>query len=197
MREAAEYAMPAELRSLLATICVFGTPRNAILIFDDNIRHLSEDFLKKGHSEEVSRHLALFDINRTLASHGKNNGDYDLPAPDIALIAQHIADCSEGNVELSMEDHARNADAMQVQLNQEQSAAYGTILEAVRNPKIHQRQFFLDGPGGCGKTFPYNAISSKVTIVIFHSMNLKQKWNNFLDISSLICHKYRVVINDI
>ena len=35
-------------------------------------------------------------------------------------------------------------------------------MEAINDPLIEQRAFFIDGPGGTGKTFPYNTILAKV-----------------------------------
>ncbi|KAH0642093.1 hypothetical protein KY290_033695 [Solanum tuberosum] len=50
--------------------------------------------------------------------------------------------------------------AAQSKLNQEQAEAYNTILERVNSetPGL----FFVDGPGGTGKTFLYRALLGKV-----------------------------------
>lgn len=162
MRDGASVQMPSQLRILLSTICVFGTPKCALKLFEEFQQDLSEDFVHRGHSQEVSRNLALYGINAALKTHGKNNGDYGLPLPDLQLIGEHINDNFREEVEISQEEHRRNGDVMSAQLNDEQKMAFDTVIEAVGNPNIRQRQFFLDGPGGCGKTFVYNAITSRV-----------------------------------
>lgn len=56
--------------------------------------------------------------------------------------------------------HSLSADLMIARLNPLQKFAFESVMKAVRFPHIAQRQFFLDGPGGTGKTFVYNTIIS-------------------------------------
>lgn len=48
-------------------------------------------------------------------------------------------------------------------LNEDQRKAFNTITERIQNRnKKHNNAFFIDGPGGCGKTFLYQTILSHV-----------------------------------
>jgi DNA replication protein DnaC len=53
----------------------------------------------------------------------------------------------------------RQAEVMIRKLNEEQRQAFHSIMSAVNNVQHNPKQFFLDGPGGTGKTFLYNAIT--------------------------------------
>ncbi len=153
--------MPSQLRDLFAMLCVYGVPRNAKRIFDENIIHLSEDFLRR-HPPAIATNLALFGINRALGARGKNNKDYGLPEPIKSLISAYTKEAFPDDIELTKEQYKALAEADESVLNTEQEAAYQTILEAVGNENIEKRQFFLDGPGGTGKTFVYKLIARKV-----------------------------------
>ena len=47
-------------------------------------------------------------------------------------------------------------------LNPDQTDIFECIMEAINDPMIEQRAFFIDGPGGIGKTFLYNTMLAKV-----------------------------------
>ena len=47
-------------------------------------------------------------------------------------------------------------------LNPDQNDIFECIMEAMNDPMIEQRAFFIDGPGGTGKTLLYNTILAKV-----------------------------------
>lgn len=91
MKEAATFKMPSELRHLFVIICVSGSPQNPAKLFEDNITHLSEDFLHKKFTVDVSRNLALREIEQLLRSHGKELSNYGLPSCDMALIEKFIS----------------------------------------------------------------------------------------------------------
>lgn len=161
MKETVAYQMPNQLRDLFVTICIFGVPKDARKLFDENILHLSEDFLQR-HPQDIAINLALFAINRGLANYGKNVKDFKLPQLNEALIAAHIHETFENKIEPSRQEYTTEAEKREALLNEGQKAAYSTIMEAINNDKIQQRQFFLDGPVGTGKTFLYNTASQTV-----------------------------------
>ena len=53
----------------------------------------------------------------------------------------------------------RQADLLLGLLNVEQKSAFYQIMNSVNNIDLSQRQFFLDGPGGTGKTFLYKVVT--------------------------------------
>jgi ATP-dependent DNA helicase PIF1 len=74
--------------------------------------------------------------------------EYDADAPE-----------PDDNSDFEIQEHAENDEESPItMLNEEQRFAFDSVTGAVRNRECAQRLFFLDGPGGTGKTFVYNAI---------------------------------------
>lgn len=51
---------------------------------------------------------------------------------------------------------------MKKKMNKDQFKVYNTVIEAVFSTTPKATLFFLDGPGGTGKTFVYNTILAKI-----------------------------------
>ncbi len=165
--------MPSQLRDLFALMCVHGMPRDALQLFEDNVHHLSEDFLQN-HSAEIARNLALKGIEIALDRNGKSLKDYGLPAVDTVLLGEALNDAFQNEDEPTMEDHLTAFQLSCAKFNTEQKDAYKSIMETIYNKNIHPRQFFLDGPGGTGKTFLYKAIARKVN----NHLSFEFQWIN-------------------
>jgi len=126
---------------------------------------LTEDF--RHRNDPNPEHSALRDIERLLRSMGgKSLQDYNLPIPPPAtnengmspLIREEVQ--RHGPREAILAEH----DRMVGMLNTQQREAYNTILAAVHAQPVpaQMRSFFIDGPGGTGKTFLYNTILAYV-----------------------------------
>ena len=52
----------------------------------------------------------------------------------------------------------------QVQMNMEQRNAFTSVMAVIHSPNLSSidNVFFIDGPGGAGKTFPYNTLLAEV-----------------------------------
>ncbi|XP_046452737.1 uncharacterized protein LOC124200510 [Daphnia pulex] len=59
MEEAAAFEMPIQLRQLFVDICCHCRPTNAQLLFKNNLQHLTVNYTRNGHGEEVAKNLAL------------------------------------------------------------------------------------------------------------------------------------------
>lgn len=104
--------------------------------------------------EEESINMALHDIQKTLQQHGLRCMDVGLPSP-------------QGNppAEVAVYDIAQEAlDAQNriPMLNERQREAFEIIREALDNENQEGRCFFIDGPGGSGKTFLYKTLMAFV-----------------------------------
>jgi hypothetical protein len=64
MEEAATFQMPIELRQLFVDICCHCQPTNALLLFNNNLPHLLEDYVKRGHQAEVRLGSGSFKMYR-------------------------------------------------------------------------------------------------------------------------------------
>lgn len=99
--------------------------------------------------------MALSEIQEQLLAQGKKLQDFDLPIPPANIARSPIsyfdilAECQMG------ED-------MRASLNPEQTLALDTITAAMMDQRPVSKCFFLDGPGGSGKTYLYKALLSTV-----------------------------------
>ena len=151
LSEASTFQMPKQLRQLFATICVFCQPTAALTLWETHKNSMTEDFAKT-RSSDVAMNLALLEIRDALQTHGFQCSSFQLPEPKNNI----TYDTLDYNVAAEREMGER----MYAILNQEQRAAVDTILESMRqnNSGDSSRCFYIDGPGGTGKTFLYNAL---------------------------------------
>ena len=160
LQEAVVFQMPSELRKLFSTICLFCEPTHPRHLFEKFKDHMMEDFQHQGHSTPVAEVLLLTQIHDALKVHGKGLEDFNLPLPDVnALRDIPLAPrfpCFD------RAEAKRLAEVNFAKLNQEQKFAFEAVLHAVANTSVSSRQFFLDGPGGTGKTFLYNTLTNEL-----------------------------------
>jgi ATP-dependent DNA helicase PIF1 len=102
---------------------------------------------------------ALHEVNDILKTHGKSiMTKYGFPPLPPKTNAQ-----MRTNTQLYIPEAEKAvADAMIQTLNEHQRAAFNTILEAMEDENLDSRCFFLDGPGGSGKTYLYTTLLSYV-----------------------------------
>ncbi|CAI9281902.1 unnamed protein product [Lactuca saligna] len=159
MQEACTFHMPYELRRLFASLLVFtcpNSPRKLWLLFEDA---MMEDILrhhKETHKESNAR--AFKQIDCFLQSMGRRLHQFDvLPQNSFDwLIEDDTREIkTEKNIVVSTEDLA-----VIYTLNKEQKVAFEMIMDAVSCNK--PGCFFIDGPGGTGKTFLYRALLAKI-----------------------------------
>jgi ATP-dependent DNA helicase PIF1 len=92
----------------------------------------------------------LIDVRDMLQSVGKDIQSFPLPLIDSSVgVPREIYE--ERIIEVNEED--KN---LHKSLNTEQMAAYKTIMSTIDSP--NGGVFFIDGPGGIGKTFLYRAL---------------------------------------
>ncbi|XP_027166339.1 uncharacterized protein LOC113766336 [Coffea eugenioides] len=156
--EASTFHMPWSLRALFAMLLVFCAPSNPISLWKKYERDLLGDFersgLASGHDPAYISRCVLHDINRSLEQMGKRIGDYHL-VPDDLLFTSHERFTKE--IESERNIPFTDDDLLTVyQLNAGQQTAYNAIMTDIFSPD--GKSFFVDGPGGMGKTFLYHAL---------------------------------------
>ncbi|XP_023239126.1 LOW QUALITY PROTEIN: uncharacterized protein LOC111637795 [Centruroides sculpturatus] len=153
IHDAIVYAMPFQLRQMFAYICAYGLPSDALKLWNDNLQYLTEDVcyerhLKQGECQRCAEY-ALKDVKDTLTlSHSLCNFNLPDVGYDLSSMNQIIYD---SDVE------QKAADEMITSLNDDQRQAFTTIINAVNDEEI-PKCFFLDGPGGSGKTYLYRSL---------------------------------------
>ncbi|XP_020147860.1 uncharacterized protein [Aegilops tauschii subsp. strangulata] len=158
LTEAEQWAMPCSLRRLFATILVHCEPDDVCGLWDRHFEPMSDDY-RRSHTYPIEvEQIVLLDIRGMLQSMGKDIADFALPCIDDAF------DPTEGEarevIEESNVDFDINDTKLASSLNSEQRAAYDEILVSVE--RGDGGVFFVDGPGGTGKTFLYRVLLAKV-----------------------------------
>lgn len=162
LNESSLFAMPAALRHLYATILIFCNPANPLTLFESHRESMMEDYsnIQNQQQSDANYHQCLWDIEYLMQLHGKTLKDYgfDLPPPP--------AGDSHGNdtpivlrEQLRLVMEARQNPQSDFQFNVDQQWAFDAITGAINNNVIGSpKMFFIDGPGGTGKTYLFNSL---------------------------------------
>ncbi|XP_027158647.1 uncharacterized protein LOC113760290 [Coffea eugenioides] len=145
LSETLVYNMPSSLRQLFAVLLVHSPPTNPGALWLKYRNHLSEDIQKNlALSKEQVQIQVLRLIDQYMQIMGKNIDDYNLTDIPYRLL------CSDGcTKDIETEYQIPVFDEIWVQI----------IEKLNRNiPGI----FFIDGPGGTGKSFLYKALLATV-----------------------------------
>ncbi|XP_075478866.1 uncharacterized protein LOC142519724 [Primulina tabacum] len=159
IEEAACYLMPHVLRQLFATVLVFCCPKNPIQLWSKFHDFLSEDFAhNRDLTPKMINHRVLDIVDNNLRSMGKKLEDFFHTDKDMSL---DFDDRLAKDLQTEHDIYVPAEDLLVVeQLNVEQKNAYNQILYHVCNNL--SSAFFIDGPGGTGKTFLYRALLATI-----------------------------------
>ena len=160
LEEAVATHMPAQLRDLFAQLLVHCEPSEPRTLWEEFQHHLADDFVRKSTNKARDLNAALHAVNLLLHSHGKTAGDYDLPLPDDFDPSEFRDRHLRHALDFDSAAEATAAEVLASQLNDEQRAAYSAIVAALDDPTtgVRGNAFYVDGPGGAGKTFLYEAL---------------------------------------
>ncbi|KAI0497090.1 hypothetical protein KFK09_023418 [Dendrobium nobile] len=162
LNDASNYQMPNALRQLFAILLIYCEPTNVLQLWNEYYTDLSHDYQAiKDISYDDCVSKTLLDINLFLERMGRSIDDFDLPElPHVQEIFHDLND-ELNNREISEERNVITpAEDLNIihTLNSNQKNAFVEIINRV-NQKRHGI-FFIDGPGGTGKTYLYRAILS-------------------------------------
>jgi hypothetical protein len=189
MQEAASLNMPSQLRSFFVSLIVFGDLQAPmpVQLWEEFKTDLMDDYLHAGLSHQVAESRAFYDIVQRLSDLGK---DYRTHLP---------LDIPQFNMEDSPIDfgaHRETGLEKYQLLNPEQKLVVDHVLEAIENPL--GQCFFIDGPGGSGKTFVYTTIYHLATAN--HKKVLCVAWTgiaaNLLPDGRTVTSTFRLVVQD-
>lgn len=162
LEEAASTKMPSALRKLFCVIICECNPSNPLDLWEKFKEDLSLDILNQHRRIESTNISTGFIFNQALifiedicfGMKGKRNVELGLPQPE-----RHINFC---NPEIVREMNYNTDDLFRyVSINApllvpDQKIAYDSIMQSIMSEQ--GRMFFLDAPGGTGKTFLLNLI---------------------------------------
>ncbi|AQK76511.1 hypothetical protein ZEAMMB73_Zm00001d018583 [Zea mays] len=154
LTERALFQMPSSLRRLFATILVYCEPNDVAVLWQKHKDSMSEDYQHKSQNKTHVEQMVLIDIRNMLQSMGKDIKTFPLP-PMIDAYDDAIGTAREVYEEESIQPTVEDV-ALKDSLNEEQRAAYDKIMSAVDTDQ--GGLFFVDGPGGTGKTYLYRVL---------------------------------------
>jgi hypothetical protein len=95
------------------------------------------------------------------AQGGKTLEDFELPIPS-QLAALGDAAISKERARYNVTRQAQQLTRDVPLLNQHQRSIYDNVIDAVYDPRLVDKTFFVDGLGGADETFLYGCLFSKV-----------------------------------
>src|SRR6266542_1566298 len=182
LKEAVNYKMPSKLRQLFASILLFCNHEENFkpeILLEKYIMDLSKDYYFQkinevgpinvdinNHNWKIIRTKTLANIEKYLLPYGKTLADFNIIRSDYSLIEdenefqQQTLIREETNYD---QDEMKTLLTKKNLLNDGQKEIYNTVINAVNN-KSNQKIFFVDGPGGYGKTFLFNIMLAEVRL---------------------------------
>lgn len=168
LQEAAVMQTGARLRQLFATLLLFCHPVSPEALWSDFRHHICDDLWHRlrvaGHTNPMDEDVydyGLYLLDNVLHQSGQSLKNF----PTMPQWAQDWVNLADNPLIADQLNYNRDAERTQAQtrirqLNNDQRVAFLRILESVEKEMGHT--FFLDGPGGTGKTFVYNTLCNRV-----------------------------------
>jgi hypothetical protein len=168
LTEAADMQTGTNLRQLFATILLFGEPAEPDALWNefrihicDNLQHCIRGLGIQNPTEEQAYDYGLFLLDNILHEHGNMLADWpSMPRPqgNWCLLTTNLLIAEQLNY--SPETEQVDFENRLPSLNLEQRAAFDQIVASVE--RKDGKLFFLNRPGGTGKTFVYNTVCPRL-----------------------------------
>ena len=154
--EASQSQMPRQLRSLFAFLLVYCHVRDGRALWEEFSNAMCEDLSRRGRglgwSTEYIENLALRHIQNIVEGNGLSMDSFDLPCSNLPA----------DNAEVQIEE-VRGSFPMNP-LTDDQERLFQAVTTSLDDYLIGNdkcsRMFYVDGPGGSGKTYLYNFLSN-------------------------------------
>ncbi|XP_074291653.1 uncharacterized protein LOC141618442 [Silene latifolia] len=162
MGEACAMQMPIALRRLFSTLLIFAQPKDPSLLWSTHYESLSDDFRFQFPDDPLKvSQLTARAVERYLEAMGKTMAEFELDhldtfTDDDVRRTRDIVDA----LDAAIPEDCRLCKSL---LNPTQKEAFTTIMEHIQTSK--PGAFFIDGPGGTGKTFLYKALYAEVRMM--------------------------------
>jgi hypothetical protein len=150
MTEVIVFQMPQQLRMLFCVIRLYCNPTNPTDVWHSFKTHMAEDFLEH-FDAETAEVMLFYAVEEKLKEQGRCCDDFGIPSPSISYSFEREVVNKERELQIGQK--------MYQILNQDQRLAAEQILTAHRDRTTTTIScFFIDGPGGIGKTHLYNTL---------------------------------------
>lgn len=190
LKESAISKMPRAMRTLFVQILIFGSPENPKALWDQFKENLAEDFIREARKNGSSIDEAIKGAYRiiahkldTEATEGRNFRDW-VQRYNMEDIENYKNDLNEEI--LNVDENAALGVQMYNLLKGKQLEVVDKILSSCNNDQAESKSFFIDGPGGTGKTFIYKTLyyilsgrkKSKMHGFYWNSVYPPSQWTN-------------------
>ncbi|GMF37480.1 unnamed protein product [Phytophthora fragariaefolia] len=174
MREAAEFRMPYQLRQLFTTILVYSQVAEVRQLWERFYDDLSQDFAHRYRAllgqekEDMIKFKTLKSLNDLLQISGYTVADFDIP--QLHDFPALVLDSLMRNNLFRRELEGYDQNTLQAIVDQEdqlikgQRAIFDEIIQAANDPDQCNKLFFIDDPGGTGKSTLLRHILAKVCL---------------------------------
>ncbi|GMF54593.1 unnamed protein product [Phytophthora fragariaefolia] len=185
MSEASAFRMPYQLRQLFAALLVYSQVSDVRGLWAQFYDELARDFAYKYRNlegqtkQDMITFHTLKKLNDLLQISDQAVAGFDLPqlSDYPTLVLDSLLENNLIRRELEGYDHSvlQDVDDHTDELNEGQRAIYDLILGAVHNPQRDENLFFIDEPGGTGKStllkhiFASVRLSGKIAIAVASS----------------------------
>ena len=160
MNEAFLIQFGEQLRCLFLSILVFVKPSNPLKFWETHKENLAEDWTKDNGAEKAVN-MVLFWLKSRLQLNGIELKSLGLPEPvDLKSDIENVGSPLVEELNFDKEEQKQLTIQKVEMMNQDQSNFFDMVLESIN--KETGTLFFLDAPGGTGKTFVLNALLSAV-----------------------------------
>ena len=164
----------SQLRKLFATVLVFNEVQYSLNLFVQFQQSLSEDVKYRRSMEQNNRNIdfipsdyseSLWEINDIIQGMTNNRlsiVDFGIPFPTIARLQPQ--ENSLDDIIYDQQEQQNKVNNNLATINDDQRQVYNVIMAAVNNVDTTNvsKLFFVDAPGGTGKTFTFNTLLASV-----------------------------------
>ncbi|KAM0901693.1 hypothetical protein ACQ4PT_019811 [Festuca glaucescens] len=164
--EALKWGMGRQLRQLFVTMILFCGVLDENAFFEKYWTYLAEDIQHRIRSSlhdsaylvpvDELRNMLIEELSGVFARNGCSILDHNLPLKSVCDPTSHVNNMINDELCQDFDLLIKTAEAMQEKLNENQRAAFESIVDRVRKEK--PAFFFVSGHGGTGKTFLWNAL---------------------------------------
>ncbi|KAK6021322.1 hypothetical protein OSTOST_13005 [Ostertagia ostertagi] len=155
LEEAALSSMPSQIRRLFATMVAFSEPADVARLFRNHYDAMAED--QRDMPEGQRQFRVIADLDRLLEPFNMRMSTWI----NLDEFYSEGFDPNDDGAQDEFSHTERETDFAQLidTLNVDQRAVFERVAAAVRlGATSEERVFFLDGPGGTGKTYVYNVL---------------------------------------
>lgn len=167
LQESALFKMPVAMRSLFVQILIYGSPENPKRLWETFQENLSEDFIhaarQNGQPIENAINRAYRIIAKKLNTEATEGRNFQYWVQTFGFEDIHNYDLEDNQDNSNTDESAVLGQQMYQLLKGKQIEVVNSILQAVNNTASETKCFFIDGPGGTGKTFIYKTLYYMLT----------------------------------